>query len=391
MYPFYSAFFRTIHQLFGLADAYAKQQPYIISGNEIINTRMCGFALPRIMKAMMMYAPREYFTEECHHYTYLNLCYTLLKETLGGVRAALPQSAKYEAGKCINRITTQFAAFIHFPSRPTHATVREYAALIDKIVDPFEEAFQGLAAEFDAAEDIIRDAKPTAPGDDKIVLAEIKDNTNQILKNQKDHSNALRRIHDALKHVGDLIERIFKHIRLLFVPKDYDGHLVLEMMENEGRCDSLAHVENKAHREQLKCLIAYTKKHPVIPPSQEKTSKYGPSAGIKIPDAVKAVLTTYERPGRRILMHGRMTRKGKKLSRPPRTALPGKRKRHRFTTKNEGASAYRRMPFLHSNALDLCAEVPRTSAHRPDWLLRTLCQIKSETRTSPMFGWDGSA
>lgn len=154
--PFYDILFRLVHCLFGAAKQYETRQLDNVRGSDSIkSTNWSEFPLPRLMRQVLRFAPREYFSEDCHHHAYLILARSVLFSALDRVSYSIPAESRFVAVQQIDRIKHEFDAFVDKLHKPATGTERSYAAEVDAIINPFRDAFLALASVLKAVEDQI--------------------------------------------------------------------------------------------------------------------------------------------------------------------------------------------------------------------------------------------
>ena len=174
--PFYDVFFQLVHDLFGEARQFEARELTGRLGSACIKSlNGSTFPLPRLMWAVLMYAPREYFTPACHHHAYLMLARDVLKSALDRISRALPMESRLAAVPLIDQIERQFDAFVDKLGRPAVGTERSYAAEVEAVISPFETAFLQFASVLKVVEDqIVYERKRAAAEDVPLKPGELK-------------------------------------------------------------------------------------------------------------------------------------------------------------------------------------------------------------------------
>ena len=168
--PFYDVFFQLVHDLFGEARQFETRELTERSASECIKSlNGSTFPLPRLMRSVLLYAPREYFSVECHHHAYLMLARGVLNDALDRISRALPMDSRLAAVPLIDQIKRLFNVFLDKLEKPATGTELSYAAEVDAIINPFNDAFLQFASVLKVVEDQIVYEKEHAAADEKVL------------------------------------------------------------------------------------------------------------------------------------------------------------------------------------------------------------------------------
>lgn len=324
--PFYDILFRLVDCLFCAAKKYeARQLDGVCGSASIKSTNWSVFPLPRLMTQVLRFAPREYFSEDCHHHAYMMLARDVLFKALDRVSLSIPAESRFTALQQIDRIKREFDAFVDKLHKPASGTERSYAAEVDAIINPFRDAFLDLASVLKAVEDQIEYDHSHPKKDDQVL-----EKLDELKEGQKALSKGQRTIKDDIKGIRGIIQRFFDWIPRIFAPKK---GITREQVENtldlEKRFDKLKRFTNKDHLEQMKQLVRYSLKHPLAMPVI--MHKHQDLTGlVQVPKAIDALFDQHGEKWAKLPNAWRDTEEGKDAFCSSAYALMGKPEKDPF-------------------------------------------------------------
>lgn len=141
---------------------------------------------------------------------------------------------------------------------------------------------------------------------------EIMEKLDKLQEGQKIILNILRTIKDGLKDILDRFRHFFKWVPTLFSPKDgVKREQVVSSFGLDERFAKLSNYTNKDHVVQMKELIRYSLKTPLVKP--EEMTKYQDTTGKAfVPDAIDALFKKFGTKWDKLIRPWENTEAGKK-------------------------------------------------------------------------------